>query len=263
MRLLIADSDCTRVTELKNAFSREGIRCVTTGLGEEVISLTKSNDFDLVLLSPTLHDVDCYQVLRRLRSRNFTRPILLMVGQNVEAESIKAFEAGADDIFSPPFNSRAIALRLRAIIRRSRRSKGRTDNIVQIGPFAIDLTNLLARHGATQLKLAPSEMKVLELLCIHKDRIVAQESIYNHLYDGRDGPDPKVIPVFMSHLRKKLAAASGGERLIETVWGRGYILKTPGTNGAAVESNGAAVESKGGSDMSEPAHSSTSQLRGT
>jgi two-component system, cell cycle response regulator CtrA len=99
----------------------------------------------------------------------------------------------------------------------------------------IPINNRLVVHPASRiatiddkrLRLTPKEYDILELLSLHKGTTVTKEMFLNHLYDGKNEPKLKILEVFICKLRKKLSQATGGEQYIETVWGRGYVLRAP------------------------------------
>jgi two-component system cell cycle response regulator CtrA len=108
-----------------------------------------------------------------------------------------------------------------------RRNQGHPESVFRIGDLTVAFDNRSVRVGSKRVHVTPNEYGILELLCQRRGTDVRKETIFNHLYAGRDEPEPKIIDVFVCKLRKKLSAASGGENYIETVWGRGYMLREP------------------------------------
>ena len=108
-----------------------------------------------------------------------------------------------------------------------RRSKGHAQSVVQFGDLLINLDAKTTEVNSTRVNLTGKEYQVLELLSLRQGMTISKEMFLNHLYGGMDEPELKIIDVFMCKLRKKLANASGGKNYIETVWGRGYILRQP------------------------------------
>jgi two-component system cell cycle response regulator CtrA len=98
-------------------------------------------------------------------------------------------------------------------------------SVVQSGDLLINLDKKIVEIDGTRAHLTPKEYQMLELLSLHKGTTVSKEMFLNHLYGGVDEPELKIIDVFVSKLRKKLAIVSGGKNYIETVWGRGYVLR--------------------------------------
>ena len=109
-----------------------------------------------------------------------------------------------------------------------RRSKGHADSIIQTGKLTVNLDTRTVEVNKQPLHLTGKEYGILELLSLRKGTTLTKEMFLNHLYGGMDEPELKIIDVFVCKLRKKLAAATGGENYIDTAWGRGYILRDPG-----------------------------------
>jgi two-component system cell cycle response regulator CtrA len=114
--------------------------------------------------------------------------------------------------------------RIHAIVRRS---KGHAQSMVQSGDLIVNLDSKMVEINGARVHLTSKEYQVLELLSLRKGMTLTKEMFLNHLYGGMDEPEVKIIDVFMCKLRKKLANASNGKTYIETVWGRGYVLRNP------------------------------------
>ena len=114
--------------------------------------------------------------------------------------------------------------RIQAIVRRS---KGHSDSVIRTGRLTVNLDTRMVEIDGHPLHLTGKEYGILELLSLRKGTTLTKEMFLNHLYGGMDEPELKIIDVFVCKLRKKLANASSGENYIETVWGRGYVLRDP------------------------------------
>jgi two-component system, cell cycle response regulator CtrA len=121
--------------------------------------------------------------------------------------------------------------RIHAIVRRS---KGHAQSVIQTGDLLVNLDTKMAEVNGTRLHLTGKEYQMLELLSLRKGTTLTKEIFLNHLYGGMDEPEPKIIDVFICKLRKKLANASEGKDYIETLWGRGYVLREPSEDEARV-----------------------------
>jgi len=155
-------------------------------------------------------------------------PVLILSGLSDIDDKIKALGFGADDYLTKPFNKQELIARVNAIIRRS---KGHSNSIIKIGRLTVNLTTKMAEVDGKPLRLTNREYAILELLAVRKEATLSKDVFLNHLYGGMEEPEFKIIDVFICKLRKKLADALGGENYIETVWGRGYVLRAPGING--------------------------------
>jgi two-component system cell cycle response regulator CtrA len=137
---------------------------------------------------------------------------------------IKGLSVGADDYLTKPFDKRELIARIQAIVRRS---KVHSDSVIKTGKLAVNLDTRAVKIEGQPLHLTGKEYGILELLSLRKGTTLTKEMFLNHLYGGMDEPELKIIDVFVCKLRKKLTAATGGENYIETVWGRGYVLREP------------------------------------
>jgi two-component system cell cycle response regulator CtrA len=137
---------------------------------------------------------------------------------------IKGFGHGADDYLTKPFNREELVARIHAIVRRS---KGHAQSIIQTGQIKVNLDAKTVEVEGQPVHLTGKEYQMLELLSLRKGTTLTKEMFLNHLYGGMDEPELKIIDVFICKLRKKLSQATGGDNHIETVWGRGYVLRDP------------------------------------
>jgi two-component system cell cycle response regulator CtrA len=222
MRVLLIEDDSSTARSIELALAAEGIICDTAELGEEGVNIGKLYDYDIMVLDLMLPDVDGYEVLLRLRSAKVKTPILILSGLSSVDQKIKGLGFGADDYLTKPFNTGELIARIQAIVRRS---KGHSESVVRFDKVAINLDTRVVEVDGTQVHLTNKEYAILELLAMRKGTVLTKEMFLNHLYSSMDEPEIKIIDVFVCKLRKKLANASGGTNYIETVWGRGYMLK--------------------------------------
>lgn len=227
MRVLLVEDDSSTARSIELALAAEGIVCDTAELGEEGLEIGKIYDYDIILLDLMLPDIDGFEVLLRLRAAKVKIPILILSGLSGSEQKIKGLGFGADDYLTKPFNRGELIARIQAIVRRS---KGHSESVIQIGDVALNLDTRTVEVNGEPLHLTSKEYAILELLALRKGTILTKEMFLNHLYGGIDEPELKIIDVFVCKLRKKLANATGGKNYIETVWGRGYILKEPSEN---------------------------------
>ena len=202
----------------------ENFNVYITDLGEEGIDLGKLYDYDIILLDLNLPDMSGYEVVRTLRLARVKTPILILSGLAGTDDKVKGLGLGADDYLTKPFHRDEVVARIHAIVRRSR---GHAQSVVTMGNLVVNLDEKTVEVGAARVRLTGKEYQMLELLALRKGSTLSKEMFLNHLYGGMDEPELKIIDVFICKLRKKLANASGGRDYIETVWGRGYMLREP------------------------------------
>jgi len=222
MRVLLIEDDSSTARSIELALAAEGIICDTAEVGEEGVEIGRIYDYDIILLDLMLPDIDGYQVLLRLRSAKVKTPILILSGLSSVDQKVRGLGFGADDYLTKPFNKDELIARIQAIVRRS---KGHSESVVRFDKVAINLDTRNVEVNGVQVHLTNKEYAILELLAMRKGSVLTKEMFLNHLYSSMDEPEIKIIDVFVCKLRKKLADASGGVNYIETVWGRGYMLK--------------------------------------
>jgi len=224
MRVLLVEDDPTTSKSIELMLTHANLNVYATDLGEEGIDLAKLYDYDLILLDLNLPDMNGHEVLRQLRLSKVDTPILILSGDDDTESKLKGFGFGADDYLTKPFHREELVARIHAIIRRS---KGHAQSIIKTGRIAVNLDAKTVDVSGNTVHLTGKEYQMLELLSLRKGTTLTKEMFLNHLYGGMDEPELKIIDVFICELRKKLAEATSGENYIETVWGRGYVLRDP------------------------------------
>ncbi|WP_425038937.1 response regulator transcription factor CtrA [Primorskyibacter sp. S187A] len=224
MRILLVEDDATTSKSIELMLTHANLNVYSTDLGEEGIDLAKLYDYDLILLDLGLPDMGGLEVLRQLRLSRIETPILILTGEDDTESKIKGFGFGADDYLTKPFHREELVARIHAIIRRS---KGHSQSVIETGQVKVNLDAKTVEVGGAPVHLTGKEYQMLELLSLRKGTTLTKEMFLNHLYGGMDEPELKIIDVFICKLRKKLSKATGGDNYIETVWGRGYVLRDP------------------------------------
>ena len=224
MRVLLVEDDPTTSKSIEMMLTHANLNVYTTDMGEEGIDLAKLYDYDLIFLDLGLPDMNGHEVLRQLRLAKVDTPILILSGSDDTENKIKGFGFGADDYLTKPFHREELVARIHAIIRRS---KGHSQSVVKTGEILVNLDAKTVEAGNKPVHLTGKEYQMLELLSLRKGTTLTKEMFLNHLYGGMDEPELKIIDVFICKLRKKLANATDGANYIETVWGRGYVLRDP------------------------------------
>ena len=224
MRVLLVEDDPATSRSIELMLTHANLNVYCTDLGEDGIDLAKLYDYDLILLDLNLPDMSGHEVLRQLRMAKIETPILILSGSDDTDNKIRGFGFGADDYMTKPFHREELIARIHAIIRRS---KGHSQSIIRTGRINVNLDAKSVDVDGKSVHLTGKEYQILELLSLRKGTTLTKEMFLNHLYGGMDEPELKIIDVFICKLRKKLAEATGGENHIETVWGRGYVMRDP------------------------------------
>src|SRR5450432_4447420 len=224
MRVLLIEDDSAVAQSIELMLKSEGCTVYTTDLGEEGVDLGKLYDYDLILLDLNLPDMAGLDVLRSLRLAKIKTPIIILSGAAEIESKVKTLGGGADDYMTKPFHKEELVARIHAVVRRS---QGHAQSLIKTGNITVDLDAKTVEVNGLRVHLTGKEYQMLELLSLRKGTTLTKEMFLNHLYGGMDEPELKIIDVFICKLRKKLANASNGKNYIETVWGRGYVLREP------------------------------------
>jgi len=224
MRILLVEDDPTTSRSIEMMLGHANLNVYCADLGEDGIDLAKLYDYDLILLDLNLPDMSGHEVLRQLRLARIETPILILSGADDTDSKLKGFGFGADDYLTKPFHREELVARIHAIIRRS---KGHAQSVIRVGKVLVNLDAKTVDVEGRTVHLTGKEYQMLELLSLRKGSTLTKEMFLNHLYGGMDEPELKIIDVFICKLRKKLAEATGCDSYIETVWGRGYVLREP------------------------------------
>ena len=224
MRVLLIEDDASTARSVELMLKSESFNVYTTDLGEEGVDLGKLYDHDIILLDLNLPDMSGFEVLRSLRVSKVHTPILILSGLAGTEDKVKSLGIGADDYLTKPFHKDELVARIQAIVRRS---KGHAQSVIQTGELVVHLDTKTVEVGGVRVHLTGKEYQMLELLSLRKGTPLTKEMFLNHLYGGMDEPEVKIIDVFICKLRKKLANASNGKNFVETLWGRGHVLRDP------------------------------------
>ena len=230
MRVLLIEDDGATAQSIELMLKSDGFNVYTTDLGEEGVDLGKVYDYDIILLDLNLPDMTGFDVLKSLRVAKVNTPILILTGQGDIETKVRGLGFGADDYMTKPFHKDELVARIHAIVRRS---KGHSQSVITTGNLTVNLDAKTVEVAGQRVHLTGKEYQMLELLSLRKGTTLTKEMFLNHLYGGMDEPELKIIDVFICKLRKKLAAATDGDHYIETVWGRGYVLRDPAEENAA------------------------------
>ena len=188
--------------------------------GEEALLLRSTTNYDLILLDLMLPKLRGEEVLRRLRDRDETTPVLILTAVTETRSTIHLLNLGADDYLTKPFDLGELIARARALVRRG---KGLRKTQLRMGVLSLSLTEQVARFRDQAVDLSPTEYRILEYLMHHPRMIVSKRELLEHLYDFTWEHHSNVIEAHVSNLRRKLRSFTD-MMLLETLRGRGYRL---------------------------------------
>src|ERR1035437_4594289 len=225
MRILIVEDDAGIVSFLVKGLKAEGYATAIASDGDKAIRLLSSSveEFALVLLDLGLPGTSGDDVLRLLRQRDTSLPVIVLTSRAEIADKVRGLELGANDYVTKPFSFAELLARIRAVMRGAAQPAS-TELVV--GDLRLDLLTKIAWRAGRRIDLAPREWALLELFMRHPTHLLSRARILNEVWE--DGLDPGniIVDVYVSYLRKKLNI-SGFEPLIQTVRGVGYRLVSP------------------------------------
>jgi two-component system OmpR family response regulator len=216
VRVLIVDDEPALSEHLAQALAGAGYAVDTAADGERADFAVRTESYDAVLLDLGLPHIDGMTLLRRWRESGLTVPVLVLTARGSWHETVEGIDAGADDYVAKPFRTEEVLARLRGLIRRA---SGQPSQLLRSGGVSLDPRLARVTLDGVPVKLTSHEFRVLSYLMHHRDRVVSQSELTEHIYAQDFERDSNTVEVFVARLRRKLGAS-----LIETVRGLGYRL---------------------------------------
>ena len=217
MRILLVEDDRVLADALSRALVQSAHAVDVVSTGEEADHALAAGSYDLAILDIGLPGLSGLDVLKRLRGRKSTMPVLMLTAFDTLADRVRGLDLGADDYLAKPFDLPELEARVRALLRRSTQSTPDLEH----GSLRFDTVGRRVFHEKRPLDLSPRELALLELLLMRAGRVVSKEQMVNHLYGWGDEVGDNAIEVNVYRLRKKLEPL-GCE--IRTVRGMGYLI---------------------------------------
>jgi len=223
-RILLADDEPDIVTPVTYALRADGFDVDAVGDGEEALEAGRSGDYDLVILDVMMPKLQGTEVCRRLRAESVV-PIIMLTAKDAEIDRVLGLELGADDYVTKPFSTRELSSRIRAILRRRDLDRSvSTGSLLHAGDIAVDLASHRVNVAGREIRLTPSEFKVLALLAAEPNRVYSRWQIMEHLWEASYVGTARAADVHVSNLRRKIEEKPSQPRRIVTVREAGYKL---------------------------------------
>ena len=216
MKILIVDDEPALSDHLARALGDAGYAVNVAADGERADFAVRTESYDAVLLDLGLPHVDGLTLLRGWRQSGLSVPVLVLTARGSWHETVEGIDSGADDYVAKPFRMEEVLARLRGLIRRS---TGHAEQLLRSGDVTLDPRRARVTKNGVQVRLTSHEFRVLSYLMHHRDRVVSQGELTEHIYAQDFDRDSNTVEVFVARLRRKL-----GPSLIETVRGLGYRL---------------------------------------
>jgi two-component system phosphate regulon response regulator PhoB len=221
--VLIAEDEQALVTLLRYNLEREGYRVLEANDGEEALLVAGEEQPDVVLLDWMLPQLSGIEVCRRLRGRQETRnvPIIMLTARGEETDRIRGLDTGADDYITKPFSMTELLARLRAVMRRIR--PGLAEDMVRVGDIEMDRAAHRVRRAGVEVHLGPTEYRLLDHLIQHPGRVFSREQLLDAVWGSDVYVEARTVDVHVGRLRKALNVEAERDP-IRTVRSAGYSL---------------------------------------
>ena len=215
MRVLVIEDEPELLRALAQALREDGYAVDQAADGEDGLFKATSWEYDAVVLDLLLPVLDGWEVLARLRRQRKT-PVLILTARDAVADRVRGLDAGADDYLVKPFELSEMLARLRALIRRA---AGQAEPVIAVRDVVIDPRTRTVTRAGTPVALTAREYALVELLGLHRGRLVTRAQIYEHLFDENEDTLSNLVEVHVSNIRKKL-----GKDFITPRRGQGYVI---------------------------------------
>jgi DNA-binding response OmpR family regulator len=217
MRVLVVEDETAIADDIVAALADAGYVADIAKDGEEGWFRASTEEYDAIVLDLGLPKLDGLSVVRRLRDEENIVPILVLTARGAWLQRVEGIDAGADDYLTKPFEMEELLARLAALLRRVGRH---ATPLIEIGDLRIDTRRLRVMVNGRALELSPLEFRLLRYLAHHRDRVVSQGELVEHVY-GLDEPDSNAVEALLTRLRRKI-----GPDAIQTRRGHGYIMES-------------------------------------
>lgn len=221
MRILFAEDEPALREVTVKRLKVEGFGVDGCRDGKEALDYLDSTDYDVVILDIMMPGIDGLTVLRTLRSRGNTVPVMLLTARDAVADRVGGLDAGADDYLTKPFEFAELTARIRALLRRN--SDNKTDT-ASVADLTVEFSTRRVTRGGVEISLSSREFALLESLIRHKGAILSRTQLENQVWDYGFEGGSNIVDVYIRYLRKKIDDPFE-KKLIHTVRGAGYTLK--------------------------------------
>ena len=220
-KILIVDDEKNIVDIIAFNLKKEGYTVITAADGEEGVQKAMEENPDLILLDIMMPKLDGLQVLRALRDRGISTPVLLLTAKSQVADRIAGLDSGADDYLPKPFHPGEFTARVRAL---TRRGTEYTPDLLSAGNITLDRTTFELRRGPSSIRLGSKEFQMLELLMCHIGCPISTERFMERIWGYDSEAEINVVWAYISYLRRKLESLGANVRIVARR-GQGYLLE--------------------------------------
>ncbi len=221
-RILAVDDDAKVLKILQHSLTREGFEVVCAADGFEAIDRAKEAKPDLILLDIMMPGMDGFETLRHLKEF-LDVPVIILSARGEELDRVVGFRMGVDDYQTKPFSPVELALRVKAVLRRSVSPAGqKAADVIKCGRLVIDYTKRLVENGDRNINLTPKEFELLWLMASHPGQVFTKPHLLERIWESTYEGDENTVNVHIRRLREKIEDDPSSPIYIKTVWGTGY-----------------------------------------
>jgi len=221
MRILLAEDEHDLNRIITQKLAANGYSVDSCFDGEEAIDILSYTDYDAVILDVMMPKADGYEVLKSIREKNKTTPVLFLTARDAISERVRGLDSGANDYLVKPFSFDELSARLRALLRTS---FGTVSNILSVADLTLDCSSHIVKRGEKEITLSAKEYALLEYLMRNKGIVLSREKIEDHIWNFDYEGGTNVVDVYISYLRKKIDTDCDN-KLIHTIRARGYVIR--------------------------------------
>lgn len=221
MRILLIEDEKKVARFISKGLTEESYAVDAAYDGEEGLFLAEVNDYDLIILDIMLPKKDGFEVLKSLRNKGSTTPVIMLTARDEIESKVQGLDLGADDYMTKPFAFSELMARIRAILRRKQE---KADNRLQLGDLVIDAVTRTVTRGNKPIELTNKEYALLEYFIRNPGRVLSRTMIAEHVWDYQFDPMTNVIDVYVNYLRQKIDRGFE-KKLIHTIRGVGYVIR--------------------------------------
>jgi len=221
-KILAVDDDAKVLKILQHSLTREGFEVICATDGFEALERAKETKPDLILLDIMMPGMDGFETLRHLKEF-LDVPVIILSARGEELDRVVGFRMGVDDYQTKPFSPVELALRVKAVLRRSvSAAKQKTAEIIKYGGLVIDYNKRLVENGERSINLTPKEFELLWLMASHPGQVFTKPHLLERIWESTYEGDENTVNVHIRRLREKIEDDPSSPIYIKTVWGTGY-----------------------------------------
>lgn len=225
-KVLVVDDEKLIVKGIRFSLEQDDMEVDCAYDGEEALKLAAENEYDIILLDVMLPKKDGFDVCRQIREYSDV-PIIMLTAKGEDMDKILGLEYGADDYITKPFNILEVKARIKAIIRRTGKHKGRKEDpeLIVKGDMKIDCESRRVVIGEKEINLTAKEFDLLELLATHPNKVYSRENLLNLVWGYEYPGDVRTVDVHIRRLREKIETHPSDPKYVYTKWGVGYYFR--------------------------------------